>query len=428
MEWKNVSRRGRRLLVVVAALAALGFVSCSKKAKKVELNFLEVMGAPARTEALKQFISEYEAARANVTINLISPPYEQSDNRASMSLTAKEPLDIVEVRDLTSTLFVNNNWCEDLTPYIEKWEGWNGLLPTARNMASVSGGKPYMIPQFFFVPALFVRTDVLKKLGVTEMPATLEDLFTLAAKITDPEKGQYGFAIRGKGNPFRQADLMILSNFANIDRTNFFKLSGGGSVYTDPVYLQSFKDYVNLFKNAVPSDGVNWGFNEQITSFVSGVTPFLMQDPDAVPLVDEYLTREQYTVIPMPVGKTSGVFYYEPGFTSFAIPPYSKYKDEAWDFITYLSSPERNAAICKVYGALPVNRSAYADDPYFSEGVFKAWDAILQSPDKYVTVRYPQTDERYAGWGQAHEGLMQSAFLGKITPEEAVAAWADYWK
>ena len=422
----------KKLLIsfmIILVAGGVVFTGCKQQgsSKKIELNFLEVMGSPARTEMLRDYIAEYEKAHPNVTINLISPPFEQADNRAAMSLSAKEPLDIVEVRDFTASLYVTNNWLEDLTPYISKWDGWNTLLPTGKDLAAAAGGKPYMIPQFFYVPALFVRTDVLARLGITQLPTNLQELFALARQITNPTQNQYGFTIRGRGNPFRQADLMVLSNLGDVDTTSFFKLKNGTSVFDSPAYLESFRAYVDLFKNAVPSDGVNWGFNEQITSFASGVTPFLMQDPDAVPVIDELLSRDKYTVVPMPVGRT-GVFYYEPGFASLGIPPYSKNKEQAWDFITFITAPERNAAISKVYGALPVNSTTYEKDPYFSSGVYQAWATILASPQKYITVRYPYTSDKFPGWSQIHEQYLQSSFLGQTTPEQAVKAWSDYWK
>ncbi|MDR0599105.1 MAG: sugar ABC transporter substrate-binding protein [Treponema sp.] len=408
-------------------LAGVG-MSCAKKAGgKIELNFLEVMGSPSRTAEIKKIIAEYEGLHPDITINLISPPYEQSDNRAAQALSAKEPLDIIEVRDFTASIHVTNSWVEDLTPYIDKWPGWNGLLASVKDLAAAAGGKPYMIPQFIFVPALFVRTDVLAKLGETKMPSTIQELFAMAARITKPSESQYGFSIRGKGNPFRQSDLMILSNVNNVDTASFYQLKDGTSVFDSPEFLAAFRAYVDLFKNAVPSDGVNWGFNEQITSFASGITPFLMQDPDAVAVVDEHISRDQYTVIPMPLG-SSGAFYFEPGFTGLGIPPYSKYKDQAWDFITFMTAPERNAAICKAYGALPVNSSTYEEDSYFSSGVYQAWAAVLASPEKYVMVRYPYTNEKFPGWSQVQAQYLQSTFLGQTTPEEAVKAWSDYWK
>jgi multiple sugar transport system substrate-binding protein len=416
------------VLLAVLATAGVAFAGGRRSSsERIELNFLEVMTSPARTEVFNQIIAEYERLHPNVKINMISPPYEQADNRLSMSLTAQEPLDIVEVRDLTASQFVTNNWLADLSSYVEKWSEWSNFLSTGRDLAAAAGGKPYMIPQYFYVPALFVRTDVLARMGIADVPERLGELFALCARITNPASNQYGFAIRGRGNPFRQADLMILSNVRDVDTANFYKLKNGTNVYDSPDYLDAFSAYIDLFRNAVPSDGVNWGFNEQISSFASGITPFLMQDPDAVPEVDKLLSRDQYTVVPMPVGRT-GVFYYEPGFAGLGIPSYSKNKEAAWDFITFMSSPERNATICKTYGALPVYSSTFANDVYFSSGVYRAWNTILSQPEKYVTVRYPYTSEKYPGWAQVQEQYLQSSFLGQTGAAEALKAWSDYWK
>jgi multiple sugar transport system substrate-binding protein len=394
---------------------------------RIELNFIEVMGSPPRTEVIREIIAEYERLHPGVTINLISPPYEQADSRLTMSLNAGEPLDIVEVRDLTASRYVLNNQLEDLTPYINRWSGWSTILPTGKDLAVAAGGKPYMIPQFLYVPALFVRTDVLAKLGITKTPETLDELFAICKQITNPAQNQYGFTIRGRGNPFRQSDLLTISELKDIDTTSFYKMKDGTNIFDNPEYLASFSRFVDLFKNAVPSDGVNWGFNEQITSFASGITPYLMQDPDAVPVVDEHLRRDQYTVVPMPVGR-SGAFYYEPGFGSLGIPSHSKNKEAAWDFIAFISNPENNAKISKVYGALPVHSTTFANDSYFSSGVYQAWATVLNSPQKYVTVRYPYTSDKFPGWSQIHEQFFQSALLGQTAPAQTVKTWSDYWK
>ncbi|GHU73701.1 sugar ABC transporter substrate-binding protein [Spirochaetia bacterium] len=395
---------------------------------QIELNYMEVMSSPSRTEVINRIIADYESTHPNVKINLISPPYDQADARLAMSLTAQEPLDIVEVRDITASQFVTNKWLVDLSAYTAKWNEWSTLLPTGKELASAAGGKPYMIPQFFYIPALFVRTDVLAKLEISNTaPKTLDELYALCAQITNRGQNQYGWTMRGRGNPFRQSDLHVLSNVNNVNPENLYKLKNGTSVYDSPEYLSAYQAYVDLFKNSVPQDGVNWGFNEQLGSFISGITPFLMQDPDAVPEFDKQLRRDQYTVIPMPLGR-SGTFIYEPGFAGLGIPAHSKNKEAAWEFIAYISGAAQNSQICKVYGALPVHSSTFANDTYFSEGVYQAWATIMSAPDKYVTVRYPYTSEKYPGWAQVHEQYLQSTFLGQTTSEQAVKAYSDYWK
>ncbi len=395
--------------------------------KKIELNFLEVMTSPGRTEVLKGIIASYETQHPNVSINLISPPYEQADNKLTMMLNSNQPLDIVEVRDYTAKQYVVNKRLENLEPFLDKWNGSKTLLSVTKDAARMVDNTAYFIPQFFYIKALFVRPDILKKLGVTEMPKTVEELYTISKKVTQASENQYGFAFRGKGNAFAVSDPLITSDIPNIEVQNTYKLKDGRTIFETPEFLAGLKSYINLYNNATPKDAINWGFNEQVNAFVSGIAPFLVQDPDTIPLVDEQLGRDKYTVIPMPVGKT-GKMYLSSGFNGLAIPSYSKNKAAAWDFISYISSSEVNSDFAKKYGALPIHTTAFEANPYFNSGVYKAWATTMNDPNHFVFIKYPLASDKWPGWSQVQEQYMQSALLGQVTPEEAVKQWSDYWK
>jgi multiple sugar transport system substrate-binding protein len=397
------------------------------QAKKVELNFLEVMTSPARTEVLQKMISAYEAANPGVKINLISPPYEQADNKLTLMLTAEEPLDIVEVRDMTIKQHVTNGRLENLENYLAGWPGSKTFLSVTNAASRVVDGKPYFVPQFFYIKALFVRTDILAKYGIKVMPKTIDDLYAICKKITDASKNQFGFTLRGKGNAYKTTDILIAANIPNIDPENIYMTKDGKSIYESPQFLEAFKSYVDLYKTAVPKDGINWGFNEQINAFVSGITPFLVQDPDTVPLLDKQLGRDKYSVIPIPAGK-SGKTYLDYGYAGYGVTSYSKNKQAAWNFIAYMSSAENNAAFCEEYGTLPIHTTTFEKDSFFSTGAYKAWATEMNSPNRFVFVKYPFSSEKFPGWGQVQEQDMQSVLLGLMKPEEATKKWAEYWK
>ena len=177
----------------------------------------------------------------------------------------------------------------------------------------------------------------------------------------------------------------------------------------------------------MPPDGINWGFNEQVNAFISGITPLLIQDPDTVALVNEQLGPENYTVIPLPAGK-SGLSYLDYGFAGLGIPSYTENADAAWDFISYFISPKNNAAFCKEYGQLPVHRSSYSDDPYFRSGIYKAWEATMNNSPDHLFVKYPLDSPKYPGWSQIQEQYMQSLLLGQISVDEALEKWDAYWQ
>ena len=405
------------LLVMLIGVFSFGVVT---------LNFIEVLTSPARTQVIKEIIADFEAKNPDIKINLISPPYEQADQRATLMLNTTQALDIIEVRDYTVKQFVNNGKLENLESYLSGWEHNDTLTFVANQAARTVDNTAFIVPQFFFIKGLFVRTDVLEELGVNYIPKTMSELVELCIEITDPDKNQFGFGFRGKSWEFKFSDLIATSFLSDIDAANIYKTQSGDVYFDDPRALEGLKMYVRLFEGGVPADGINWGFNEQVNAFVSGITPFLIQDPDTVALVDEMLGREYYTVVPVPVGP-SGKAYLDYGFSGLGIPSYSKHKEEAWEFIKYISSPEVNAYYSKSYGPLPIHSSTYENDPYFSSGVYTAWSYMMSHPEKYVFASYPLDSEKWPGWPEIHQQDMQSLLLGYTTIEAVAAKWAEYW-
>ena len=406
-------------------------IACKGKAVKEEsrqeLIFLETLTSPARTSVIQSIITNYQLQNSNVSVELVSPPYEQADNKLTLMLNSNQPLDIIEVRDHTLKQFVNNDKLKDLSAYLASWEATDTLLPLADTAARTINNTPYLLPQFFFVKALFVRTDILAQLGYKEIPQTMAEMYQIAMEITDPTSNQYGFGFRGKGNSFKISDPMILSDLNNISPENIYSTIDGQSVFNLPEAKRALQAYIDLYTNAVPADGINWGFNEQVNAFISGTTPFLIQDPDTVALVNAQLGEENYTVVPLPVGK-SGKAYLDYGFAGLGIPSYSENAEAAWDFISYISSPEQNAAFCKAYGPLPIHKTSYDNDPYFSSGVYKAWEETMSASKDHVFIKYPIDSPKYPRWTQIQEQYMQSLLLGQLTVDETLAKWAEYWQ
>ncbi len=420
----------RRICGALSLFLVMGCLVCAKAspaAEAVKMNFMEVMTSPPRTAVLKDMIKRFEADHPNIIINLISPPYEQARNKLTLMMNAREPLDIVEVGDSTITQLVNNGLLENLEARLKSWPDAKTLLPTALIGARRVGNTAYLVPGWIYIKALFVRTDVLAKLGITTIPTTMQQMYDVSKKITKPSDNQYGYALRGKNNPFKHSDFMILSDLPNIDPKNVYRTTDGKTVFEHQQFVKSLKAYIDLFKTAVPPDGINWGFNEQVNAFVSGITPFLIQDPDTVALADQQLGRDKYTVVPMPLG-ASGKAYLDMAFSGLGIPSYTKNKEAAWEFIQWFMAPKQNAEFDKKFGPLPVHSVTYQEDPYFSTGAYKAWAVEMSTPDKYVIVLYPLDTPQFPGWGQMQQQTIQSAFLGQITAEEAAAKWASYWK
>lgn len=413
----------KRSLILLVAFTLL--FSAAASAQTITLNMLEVITSPERTALLNTLIAEYEALNPNIKINLISPPYEQSDQKATLMLNTNQPLDIVEVRDYTVKQFVNNNKLTDLTPYFENWPGAQTLSPVGDASARIVDGIPYLVPHGIFIKALFVRPDVLEKYGITEMPETVDELIEMCIQITDPAKNQYGFAWRGRGPTMKYSDLFASVYVKEVADAEFIN-SEDEEFFLHPDYKKGMEAYIRLYKEGTPPDGVNWGFNEQVNGFVAGTTPFLIQDPDTIPLLNSMLGEDNYIVIPLPVGP-HGFTVIDYGFCGWGIPSYSKYKDEAWDFISWITSAEKNGYFAEHWGPLPVHTTTFEINDHFKGKHYQAYAYEMANPDVYLLKTYPLASPKWPAWSASHETDIQSVLLGTITLDQLLQKWHDYW-
>ncbi len=415
----------RVILLVLVGVLITGVFAFSAT---ITLNFMQVLTSPQRTSWWEHVIKDFETLHPNIKINLISPPYEQADNKLTTMLMGRQPLDVVEVRDYTIKQLVDNKWLTNLTPYIATWSASQTLIPLAWNAAKTVNDTPYMIPQSFFVKALFVRTDILSKYGVDVNKdfKTWDDVLKICQEIYNPSKNQYGWDTRGKNSPFIFPDTFALSFVDNVNTKDLYKLPDGQTVFTSPQYKEGWEMYVKLFKTS-PQDSINWGFDEQVNSFVSGITPILMQDPDTVGLLNTMLDKDQYTVVPLPVGPT-GRAYPNYGFNGLGVVSYSNQKQAAWEFVAYVSSPEVNAWFNKNYGPLPISSTTYENDPYFSTGVYSAWAYMMAHPRQYIFSDYPFNSQKWPGWPSIEQTDMQALLLGSASLDSVLAKWNNYWK
>lgn len=397
----------RRFLTISLVFFAVVFMF------SITLTMVETITSPARTELLRQLLDEFEKAHPDIKVELISPPYESSDQKLIMMLNTKQKVDVFEVRDNFLAIHANNKNLADLTDFATSWSGWDDLLDLTKKAATKIDGKVYYIPYGFFIKALFYRKDILEQNNMP-VPKTMEELYEYAKKLTSPSENKYGFAFRGGSSEHSFSEIVIMSYVPNIDpNPDRGYLTTDGIPYHDtPGAIEGLKMWINLYRDCSPKDSLNWGWAEQVNGFVSGMTPFLIQDPDTVPIVERRLGDSNlYGVAPMPVGP-HGKVYLDYGNAGWGIASYSKYKKEAWELIKFLSSPEVNARFSKLNGTIPNCKSAFSD-PYYATGPYKAWYEELTNPDKYVFYERPVHMPGFPAYAEKHKNDIQNIILGR---------------
>ncbi|CAM4485676.1 multiple sugar transport system substrate-binding protein [Paenibacillus endophyticus] len=426
--------RNKVLALLLCAVLTIGLLAgCSSKnedeggktdGEKITLRMIESLTSPKRTELIQALVTKFEEANPNIKVEFISPPFDQADNKIRTMLASNEQIDVLEARDLNVAEYVNNEYLEPLNAYTDKWSDFATVSAVSKSVGSI-GDKLYFVPNGLYERQMFYRSDWLKEAGLNP-PTTWEELYEVSKKLTDPAKNRFGFSFRGGAGSTGTTDAIILAyngDKVNLEDSMFTK--DGATVYSTPEAKAGMELYLKLYKDASPPDSINWGFQEQVQAFTSGVTGILLQDPDVIQSLQEKMTEGTWATAPLVTGPT-GKALFAAGGAGWGIATHSEHKEEAWKLIEFLSSPDANTAFSKDYGLIPIHSSA-AEDEFFKTGPYKTLIEMSNNPDVFVNFKPAFQYPGNAQWGQVAMESGQSLLLGSSGLDDTLKKWDEYW-
>lgn len=421
----------KRLLagIGLGLVATLALSGCSPAASdgKVTLQMVESLTSPARTELLNGLIGEFENQNPDITVELVSPPTDQADQKLQQMLQSGSGVDVLEVRDLTVGSFSTNGWLSDMTDELDGWSGWDDLTDNAKDVAT-AGGKTYYVPYGFYGISLFYRTDLIEEAGFDGAPKSWDDLVTQATAIQESGANKFGYAFRGGSNAYTNALLAISAYVADdIDVTNAYKLKSGESIFSAPEAQDAMDTYLTLFEQASPPSSVAWGYPEMVEGFTNGSTGFLLQDPEVIAAVQQSqsITADQWTTAPMLVGPTGKAI--QPLATAgWGTAEASEHKAESAKLIQFLNSGDASIQFTQENSLVPILTGA-ADDPFYKTGAWASYLAMNENPDVYITAEQPRGVSWFTAWADKADTELQQVLIGQKTSEELLASWDTYW-
>lgn len=399
-------------------LSAAAMLMASASYAETTLKLVEVITSPERTEVLQSIVDEYELANPDVTVEIISLPWGQAFEKLATMVAGGDVPDVVEMPDTWQALYAGSGQLASLTDYVTDWEHGETLTDKTVAMGSQAGDL-YMIPYGFYLRAMFYNKRLLEEAGVDGPPATMEEFRAASAAVSALE-GKSGYCLRG-GPGGTNGWIMFA---AAMNGTNEFFTEDGISRINEPGSVEGIQFMIDMYQDGnAPRDSVNWGFNEIVAGFYSGSCAFLDQDPDALIAISERMPAENFAVIPMPVGP-SGKAFPTIGFTGWSIFNSSEHKEESFDLIATLSSPEANSSWAQRVGVIPIHKGA-DQDPFFQTEQFKGWFDTLNG-EQYVPTTMPTYLEQ---WGYFGSTLLletsQEALLGQRSAQDVADEWAE---
>ena len=410
--------------------AALALTGCSGQASdgSITLQMVESITNPARTEVLKGLISDFETKNPGITVELISPPSEQADQKIQQMLQSKSGIDVLEVRDITVGPFSTNGWLHDMSSELADWDGWDNLTENAAKYAKNADGKTYYVPYGFYGLSLFYRTDLVAAAGFDGPPASWDDLLEQASAIQDPSKNQYGYAFRGGTNGNTNVVVAIEAYLADqIDQDNAFKLTDGSTIFSAPEALDALNTYFSIFEKASPPSSVAWGYPEMVEAFSNGSTAFLLQDPEVIATVaqSEAVGADQWSTAPLLTGPTGKAI--QPMATAgWGTAESSEHKAEAAKLISFLSEGDASTTFAEKNSLVPILKDA-AESDFYKTGAWESYVTMNENPDTYISAVQPRDSAWWTEWIQKSDSELQQVLIGQMTQKELLASWDAYW-
>lgn len=398
---------GLAMLLQGSALAA---------AQDVTINALFMKQAAYSEDDVRAMTADFEKANAGIKVNLELVPYEAlHDKIVAAQGAGGSGYDVVLFDVIWPAEFGSKGFLQDVTariPADESAKVFDGAWTTVEY-----DGKRWGMPWILDTKYLFYNEDMLKQAGIAAPPKTFDELAAQAKVIKD--KGLANYPIVWS---WSQAEAIICDYTTLVD-------AYGGSFFTDgkPSFATGGAlDAVNYMKKTLDDGLTNPNSREYLEEdvrkvFSSGEAAFALNWTYMYNLANdpkESKIAGKVGIVPAPGvdGKTtaSGVN----GSMGLGITANSQHADEAWKFITFITSQAVQNKYAKL--SLPIWKSSY-DDPVVTAGQEKVIAAAKVSLGEMlarpVTPSYPELSAIL-------QKNIQQVLLGQASAEDAMQAAA----
>lgn len=405
---------------VGAASASNAHRAVAHNAKSVTITFWDDNGGP-RTPIYMHLIKLFERQNPNIKVKYVGIPDTSVIEKYDTAIQGGSPPDIASIPGGDLAGIIAQNALIPLNKYYQSSKIYGQLLPTLlkpTEAISPNGKTLYALP-FSGVPAtLWCNLNIFRPAKLT-CPTTWNAFFSDAVKLTDANKGIYGFTMRGSsGATVQLIDEMI--SYAGLKR--FFQPNGKTSLQS-PRVLQFLQRFVALYKKATPSADVDNAYLQMVAEFDSNKIGMMLHNLGSYASNVAAVGGKQNLVgEPDPAGpfNKGRVTMAAPGLDTYGIFKDSKHQAQAWKFEQFLLSAASNGYWNKLVGQLPANTGVLKQAWVHQQQPVGALLSALSSKHTYA-VSLPNYLPQYGAIQTNSDPLWQEVMTGQITP----AQWLD---
>ena len=281
----------------------------------------------------------FEREHPGIHLSFVSLP----ENEARAKITADVStqggeFDVVMISNYETPMWSANGWLANLQPYIDRTPGYdaNDFLPQLRATLSHQGDL-YSVPFYGESSFLMYRKDLMAQAGI-KMPLrpTWDEIGQIAARMHNAKKGMAGICLRG--DPGWGENLAPIDTVINSFGGRWYDLAWQAQL-TTPEVEHAVTRYVSVLQQYGEPGAPEAGFSECATLYGQGDAAMWYDATSAVGVIEDpqqskVAGKNGYAWAPSQDGRPSGWLY----TWSLAIPATCPNKQNAWDFVAWMTS------------------------------------------------------------------------------------------
>ncbi|SCP98385.1 ABC transporter substrate-binding protein [Anaerobium acetethylicum] len=358
----------------------------------------------ADLDDFEKVIADYNASQDNVEVVSTYVAREDLMNQYTMGAISGELPDIGMIDSPDMASYIQMGVYENIQDLCDEWGEVDNFYKGPLNSCTGTDGNLYGLPHNTNSISLFYNKDLLDAAGC-EVPETWDELEEVAAKVTTSDT--YGLSICARGDEEGTFQFIpwLYSAGGSIDNINSTESVSALTYLTDMVN-----------NGYMSKEVINWTQNDAKDNFVAGKCAMMINGPWQVPEVEKATFNWGVALLPKDKEFASCM-----GGENFGVCAGTEYKEEAFNFLTYMLSKDVSAEFCKTAGKFPTRGDAMdiletswaEDSPY----------RVFAEEMNYTVARGP-----HAEWPTISEAVYtayQAAYIGDKTPQEALDEAAE---
>lgn len=337
-------------------------------------------------EVLKTMIAEFEEQNPDIKIQVEEVPNADILTKLTAYSEANDLPDVLDGQFGLAS-FINLDAALDITDRVDAEGLRESFIPVALQAGIDSEGRILGLPFYTGTDALYYRTDHFEEAGLDPNvpPKTWQELADMAAALTNPRAGRYGFGMYGKTHTVRCIHFMQ-NNGPDGEMLRYDPETRIWTILVNsPDSIGAIEFMVSLARDrkVVPPNVVEMDYPANVAAFSGGNISMLTTGPwgaqTFIGTNPEIEGKFKVAIHPTPNGDTPVL---RQGSLIYAVSRTTKYPDEAFRFLKWFTHDRQPyfAANAK-YG--PTTKAALedpaiAEDPFLSVFLEQSLTAVVE--------------------------------------------------